>query len=361
MSTLSILAMAMFLLLVDFRHQVGPGNTLMKGCAILLAMSLSSEAFLDHIADYLRFISNAQSFWFMLNTSMTMAATLPVDSVWTRKTEMLCCLLSCRVMPAGCGIASCRPLIAPPSCCLDAPAGCCITSCHPLIAPPSCHLVAPIGCCIASHRPLVAPPSRQLVAPACSHTASPCPLVAPCAALSSSHCTSWLLRRLSMCRPLVVLLSCCAASCCLVAPAGCCAIISRHPIVAPPSHHLIMLAGCCVASPCAALSSTCHIPLPMPSNAVKHCCRHQTPPPPPPLIAVYIVLHCHSCHPSPPSNTNAHLRPSLPSNYDTRCRHLPPLMSISIVTSSSSICSPHHRCRRMLPPPFNAISIVHRH
>jgi hypothetical protein len=34
-----------------------------------LAMSSSSESILDHIAEYLQFISNAQSFWFMLNTS----------------------------------------------------------------------------------------------------------------------------------------------------------------------------------------------------------------------------------------------------------------------------------------------------
>ena len=32
-------------------------------------MSLSSEALLDHIADFLKFISSAQSFWFTLNTS----------------------------------------------------------------------------------------------------------------------------------------------------------------------------------------------------------------------------------------------------------------------------------------------------
>jgi hypothetical protein len=32
-------------------------------------MSLSSESILDHIADYLKFISGAQSFWYMLNTS----------------------------------------------------------------------------------------------------------------------------------------------------------------------------------------------------------------------------------------------------------------------------------------------------
>jgi hypothetical protein len=38
---------------------------------------------LDRIADYLQFISNTQLFWLMLNTkAMTMAAKVPVDSVW---------------------------------------------------------------------------------------------------------------------------------------------------------------------------------------------------------------------------------------------------------------------------------------
>jgi hypothetical protein len=50
-------------------------------------MTPSSDTLLDHIADYLQFISNAQSFWFMLNTSMTMAATLPVDSIWTKRLQ----------------------------------------------------------------------------------------------------------------------------------------------------------------------------------------------------------------------------------------------------------------------------------
>jgi hypothetical protein len=35
----------------------------------ILAMSRSYESILDHIADYLRFLSSAQSYWFMLNTS----------------------------------------------------------------------------------------------------------------------------------------------------------------------------------------------------------------------------------------------------------------------------------------------------
>ena len=63
---------------------------------LILHMSKRSVVLFDHIADYLQFISNAQSFWFTLNTSMTMASTLPVDSVWTRKTTRLCHLSSCR-------------------------------------------------------------------------------------------------------------------------------------------------------------------------------------------------------------------------------------------------------------------------
>ena len=77
---------------MNFRHladynQVGPHSILMKDEGVchfsshILAMTSSSDALLEHIADYLQFISNAQLFWFTLNTSMTMAATLPVDSV----------------------------------------------------------------------------------------------------------------------------------------------------------------------------------------------------------------------------------------------------------------------------------------
>ncbi len=36
---------------------------------LFLQMPLSSESVLDHIAEYLKFISDAQSFWFTLNTS----------------------------------------------------------------------------------------------------------------------------------------------------------------------------------------------------------------------------------------------------------------------------------------------------
>ena len=36
---------------------------------LILEMSSSSEALLDHIADFLKFISGAQPFWFLLNMS----------------------------------------------------------------------------------------------------------------------------------------------------------------------------------------------------------------------------------------------------------------------------------------------------
>ena len=75
--------------------------------------------------------------------------------------------------PAGCRIASHRPLVVPLSCPLFALACCHIASPRPLIAPYSLPLVAPAGCCVASQRAalslshcLVVPPSRCLVAPA---------------------------------------------------------------------------------------------------------------------------------------------------------------------------------------------------
>jgi hypothetical protein len=188
-------------------------------------------------------------------------------------------------------------------------------------------------------------------------------------------------------RPLVVSLSHRAASRCLITPVGCRIIISRRPLVASPSCPLIVLAGCCIASPCAALSSSSRSPSPTPLNAVERCCRHQIPnnisesfwendppnsfelnrqilsttPPPPPLKAVSIVHRCHSCRPSPPSYDNAHLHPSPPSNAYPRRRHPPPLMSISIIASSSPFRSPRRRHRQMLSPQLNKVFIVHRH
>jgi len=37
--------------------------------SLILAMSQSSDTLLDHVADYLRFISNTKKIWFSLNTS----------------------------------------------------------------------------------------------------------------------------------------------------------------------------------------------------------------------------------------------------------------------------------------------------
>jgi hypothetical protein len=152
------------------------------------------------------------------------------------------------------------PLTAPPSCCL-AQAGCCVASsrnalsssrcaalssyCRHLTSPPSCCLISPAGCCVASRCTALSSSSHStalvvlrrlvvaslLVAPPSRHatlSSSPLPLTAPpshclistggccvasChAALSlssysfalSSSCTGWLLRRLLLCRPLVL-------------------------------------------------------------------------------------------------------------------------------------------------------------
>ena len=313
MSTSSIPAMAMFSSLDKFwmlselkllgasQH---PDEGVCQFSLLILAISQSSDALLDHITDYLRFMSN-------INLSGS-----PVDSVWTRKTTRLCRHL---VVPAGCHIAYCRPLIALPSraqpldtppshrliillCCLSlsccaswlwhhhlSSSSCCtaLSSSHRAgrllcclsLRSSSCRLVTPAGCHIAYSCPLFAPPSRQLVAPACCCIASPLPLDAPHAALSSSCCTGWLLRRLMTCHSLVISSSCCATSHFPVAPAGCCNIISCHPLVAPLSCPLI-------------------VPLPT-------------------------------------------------SNADARRRHPPLLMSISIVVSSWHVCSPYrHRCCR---------------
>ncbi len=170
----------------------------------------------DHIADFLIFLSSAPSNWFLLNASYDdgrhLASRFHLDPEDYKVVSPLapppsCCL----VVPAGCCIASCCPLIVPPVCHLVAPASCCIASRHPLIAPLSCCHVTPAGCCIASCHHLVPTSSHCLVAPACCHIASRCPLVAPCTTLSSSHRAGWLLRCLSMRRPLVILLPCCAA------------------------------------------------------------------------------------------------------------------------------------------------------
>ena len=78
MSTSSVPTMAMFLFLDEFwgtskLKSVGasqhPDKAVCHFSLLILHVSSSSEALLDHIADYLQFISKAQLFWFMLNTS----------------------------------------------------------------------------------------------------------------------------------------------------------------------------------------------------------------------------------------------------------------------------------------------------
>jgi hypothetical protein len=55
------------------QNLLGHPDTLMKGCSILAGISLRClkvlSPFLNHIADFLKFISNTQSFWFTLDTS----------------------------------------------------------------------------------------------------------------------------------------------------------------------------------------------------------------------------------------------------------------------------------------------------
>jgi len=329
--------MAMLLLLDEFQTFSGlksggvsyhPDKGVCHFSPHILAMTSSSDALLDHIADYLQFISNTQLFWFTLNTSMTMerlhvcvvshraALVSSYHASWL--SHSLLSSSHCATLSSSCCASWLLHHLSPPSHCAA------LSS--PFHTSWLSHCLSPSSHC--------APPSCQLVAPACCRIASPCPLVAPRATLLSSRRTCWLLlRRLSTRRPLVVSLSHCAPSYCLVAPAGCRAVISCHPLVAPPSCPLIVPAGCCVACPCTALSSSCLSSSPTPSNAIKRCCRHQSPPPPPPLDAVSIIHHCQSCRPLPPSITNTYLRPSPLSNADTRRRHTPPLMTIYIVAS----------------------------
>ena len=301
-------------------------------------MSPRSESLFDHIADYLQFISNAQSFWFTLNTSMTMAATSSVNSVWTRETTKLCRLSSRRPgVVSSCQLVVTSPLVV-------------LSLLRPLVVL-SRQLVVALPLAVLSLRhPLVVLSRQLVVASPLAFLVLRCPLVVlscqlvvalPLAVLSLHHPVVNSSCQLVVASPLLVLSLrpaqlvvalpldsppshrlARAASC---APAGCRANISCCPLVAPPSSPLIMLAGCCFVfpCPCAALSSSHRSPLPTPSNAIERCCRHRTPPPPLPLNAVSIVHRCHSCHPSPPSNANAHLCPSLLSNAETLLNKLP--------------------------------------
>jgi hypothetical protein len=196
-------------------------------------MLLNTEVLLDHIANYLLFLSDAPSFWFTLNTSydhpppsrplvlLSLCCPLTVSSHWLVVASPL-------IVPS-----SCHPLTPLLSCCL-ALAGCCVNSCRAAL--------------LSSRRP------------------PPCPLV-----VLSLHCPLII----SLCRLVVA------------SPSHC-------PLTAPPSCQLA-LAGCCVASHRAALSSSCRAVLSSSRCApagycvvsIKRCChrlKRHPPPPPPPLL-----------------------------------------------------------------------------
>ncbi len=151
---------------------------------LILHMSSRSEALLDHIADFLKFISSTQSYWFSLNTSYNHGCHL---AIWFRLDPE-----EYKALLIVTGLA----------------------------------LYTRFGFQIKAMASLL------------SHCLS---LSSCCAAHLSSCCAGWLLHHLLTRRPLVASLSFRAASCCLVAPAGCCIIISRRPLVAPPSRPLIVL------------------------------------------------------------------------------------------------------------------------
>ena len=140
-------------------------------------------------------LSNAQLFWFTLNTSYDHG-----------------CLHTSQFHLDPEDYEVVLPLVATPSRLFVVPAGCCIASCCPLIAPLSCRLVVPAGCCVASCRPLLVPPSRPLTVPACSCITSPYPLVAPpsCPLIALADCCVASQRAapchlvVSLCRPLIV-------------------------------------------------------------------------------------------------------------------------------------------------------------
>ena len=213
----------------------------------------------------------------------TMAATSPIDSVWSQTTMRLCRLSLRRPL----AVLTRQLVVALPLAVLSLHCPLVLSLCRlvatsPLLILMLCRPLILLSCRLVVVLPLDTPPSRHLIVSSCR--------------LSLSHHVSWFSHHhLSLFSRCTALLFSCS---------------------------LIVLAGCWVASPFTALlSSRRSSPLPTPSNAVKRCCRHRTPPPPPPLKAVSIVHHCHSCHPSPPSNDNAHLCPSPPSKADACRRH----------------------------------------
>ena len=136
-----------------------------------------------------------------------MAATLPVNSVWTRKTTRLCCLSSRRPLV----VSSCQLVVASPLVVLSLHRPLVILTRQLVVALPLAVFLLRRPFVLSSRRlvvvsPLDAPPSRPLVISSCrlllSRRASwlshhHLSLSSGCTTLSSSHHAGWLLRCLS--------------------------------------------------------------------------------------------------------------------------------------------------------------------
>ena len=180
-------------------------------------MSSRYDVVRDHIANFLIFLSNTQSFWFTLDTSYNHG-----------------CYLANRFCldPEDYKVVS--PLVAPPWCCFVMPAGCRTAS----------WLVVP-----SLRRPLVVLLRQLVVASPLVVLSLRCPLVV----LRRQLVVALPLIVLSLCHPLVNLLLQRVVASPLI-------VLLLRP--APPSHPLVAPAGCCVASRRAALSSSRRLVVP---------------------------------------------------------------------------------------------------
>ena len=170
----------------------------------------------------------------------------------------LCRHSSCRpLVILLCQLVAALPLVIlslhrPLAICLVVPAGCHIDSCHPLIALPSCPLAVPAGCHIASPHRLVVPPTHPVVAPA------GCCITSRGATLSLSHCLVMPPLVVAL-RPLVV------SSLSLVIfllhrslVLSSCWLVVVSPLLVPRSHPLIVVHCQCHPTPSNAAAATRH-------------------------------------------------------------------------------------------------------
>ena len=128
--------------------------------------SLRSDALLDHIADYLQFISKTQLLWFTLDTSYGhgchLASRFRLDPNDYEVLFVVAGLLlsCCASWLLHCFSPSSRCTTLPSSCCASWLLHCLSPSSHcATLSPTSC---APAYCCIASPCPLVAPRATLL-------------------------------------------------------------------------------------------------------------------------------------------------------------------------------------------------------